>query len=51
MNLILLIICCSLLFGADATRRGLGCLVKLVLMGLVLLLLIAVSVGMNAGMS
>lgn len=47
MNLILFIICCSLLFGADATRRGLGCLVKAVLLGLTLVFLIAAAAGMN----
>ncbi len=46
MNLILFIICCTLLFGADATKKGLGCLVKAVLMGLTLLFLIAAIAGM-----
>lgn len=46
MNLILFIICCTLLFGADATKKGLGCLVKAVLMGLTLLFLIAAMAGM-----
>ena len=46
MNLILFIICCTLLFGADATKKGLGCLVKAILMGLTLLFLIAAMAGM-----
>ncbi len=49
MNLILFIICCTLLFGADVTKKGLGCLVKVILLGLALMFLILASIGMNGG--
>lgn len=40
MNIILILICSCLLFGADATKKGLGCLFKSVLMLFIVLLVI-----------
>ena len=34
---LLLIIACCLLFGADKTKKGIGCLLKIIAVGIILL--------------